>query len=353
MYITDNDTSNSKLAKPLYRYSGGDFEFLKLSCRNYTKDNNGKLDIKKMRKDKILYICIDTLSYFYYVTINFRTFVMRKIIPVLTKNLLNQNINPQKVAQCNAILVADFNELRMYMAQLSCANKDYILFYRGQNQDYMNPRSKNSTFFPTIYRGNRLSKKLLEQRWEKLEKACDIFMRLFKSNFPKSSYILRRKKIVQWSILQHYEVTETPLIDVTQSLKVACSFAQLNNTGDFSYVYAFALPYYTNRISVNSEHYLTNVRLLSIAPPQALRPYYQEGFLVGEDEFMKNYTRKENLDLNNRLVAKFKFKNTPDFWCGESPFSEDDLYPENDDIAELCNKVKEELEKGLKSSNSE
>lgn len=84
------------------------------------------------------------------------------------------------------------------------------------------------------------------------------------------------------------------------------SYQDLFGVRSYINAYAFALPYFTNRISVNSEHYLTNVRLLSVAPPQALRPYYQEGFLIGEDEFSETYTNKDELDLNNRLVAKFK-----------------------------------------------
>lgn len=133
---------------------------------------------------------------------------------------------------------------------------------------------------------------------------------------------------------------------------MACSFATLVNktdvnykdTDDYRYVYVFALPYYTNRISVNSEHYLTNVRLLSVSPPQALRPYYQEGFLIGEDEFNETYTNKEELDLNNRLVAKFKFRDNNDFWGNAGrALSEKELYPHEDEIGLLCKEVSSEL----------
>ena len=118
----------------------------------------------------------------------------------------------------------------------------------------------------------------------------------------------------------------------------------LDNDNEYAYVYVFALPYYTNRISVNSEHYLTNVRLLSVAPPQALRPYYQEGFLIGEDEFSETYTNKDELDLNNRLVAKFKFKNTKEFWGdSEKALTREDLYPKDDEIEALCKEVSNEL----------
>ena len=46
-----------------------------------------------------------------------------------------------------------------------------------------------------------------------------------------------------------------------------------------AFVYVFGLPYYHNRISIDSEHDLVNIRLLSIMPPEALRAYFQEGFL--------------------------------------------------------------------------
>lgn len=268
---------------------------------------------------------------------------MRKITPELTEEILKRTTT-ETVAKDDAIEVLNYKELRKHIAQLSYANKDCILFYRGQKDDYRNQKSGKSTFYPTMYRGDRLDKDELKYRWEKLNKASEIFIKKLRSRYPSKTYIVKRKRIVQWSVLQHYEVTETPLIDVTQSLKVACSFAVLDNNNEYAYVYAFALPYYTNRISVNSEHYLTNVRLLSVAPPQALRPYYQEGFLIGEDEFSETYTNKDELDLNNRLVAKFKFKNTKEFWGdSEKALTREDLYPIDDEIEALCKEVSAEL----------
>lgn len=268
---------------------------------------------------------------------------MRKITPELTEEILKLT-TPETIAKDDAIEVLDYKELRKHIAQLSYANKDCILFYRGQKDDYRNQKSGKSTFYPTMYRGDRLDKDELKYRWEKLNKASEIFIKKLRSKYPSKTYIVKRKRIVQWSVLQHYEVTEPPLIDVTQSLKVACSYAVLDNNNEYAYLYAFALPYYTNRISVNSEHYLTNVRLLSVAPPQALRPYYQEGFLIGEDEFSETYTNKDELDLNNRLVAKFKFKNTKEFWGdSEKALTREDLYPKDDEIEALCKEVSNEL----------
>lgn len=84
------------------------------------------------------------------------------------------------------------------------------------------------------------------------------------------------------------------------------------------FVYVFRLPYYINRISHNSEQDLVNIRLLSISPPKTLRTYFQEGFLVGTEDITYNYGNdKEELDLNNRLIAKFKILNNPEFWSKE------------------------------------
>ena len=277
---------------------------------------------------------------------------MRKITPELTEEI-SKHTTPETVAKDEAILVANYKELRKHIAQLSYANKDYILFYRGQKEDYKTPKSGKSTFCPTMYRADRLKKVELKYRWQKLNRASEIFVEKLRSKYPNKAHIIKRKRIIQWSILQHYEVTETPLIDVTQSLKVACSFAMLDNDNEYAYVYAFALPYYTNRISVNSEHYLTNVRLLSVAPPQALRPYYQEGFLIGEDEFSETYADKDELDLNNRLVAKFKFRNNDAFWGeSEKALKKEELYPKDDEIEALCQDVSAELYDFLASKSN-
>lgn len=175
---------------------------------------------------------------------------------------------------------------------------------------------------------------------------------LFKKNKIEGQLELRRKKYIQWSILQHYEVTETPLLDVTQSIRVACSFAQLNNNQDTAFVYVFGLPYYTNRISINSEHDLINIRLLSITPPQALRPYFQEGFLVGTDDITNEYDKKEELDLNNRLIAKFEIPQANSFW-GKSfnRIPKNALYPENDTIEKICKDIDKDFKTEIAPMN--
>ena len=81
-------------------------------------------------------------------------------------------------------------ELRKQMAQLACANSDFILFFRGQKRDYTDNlyRKGGSSFFPSIYRGN-ISDEDLHEKWTKLEIACKLFaekIRSYKESLPKN-----------------------------------------------------------------------------------------------------------------------------------------------------------------------
>ncbi len=183
---------------------------------------------------------------------------MRKIVGKLTTELL-KHTTPKTVGIDNGFPISSFRDLVEQVAKLSFLNKDYLLFFRGQKSDYKNDYN-NSTFYPTIYRSDYLTQQELDFRFDKLNSASKILTELFSKNKIEGYIEIQRKKLIQWSLLQHYEVTETPLIDVSQSLRVACSFAQLNNSEKTAFIYVFGLPYYSNRISVNSEHDLINGR---------------------------------------------------------------------------------------------
>lgn len=165
----------------------------------------------------------------------------------------------------------------------------------------------------------------------------------------KEFNFLLNRKLVQWSVLQHYEVTPTPLLDVTQSLRVACSFAFLEKHSEWVYIYAFALPYPTGRLSRNSEHYITTIRLLSVIPSCVRRPHFQEGFLVGEDEIEPTNRVYDSFDFRRRLVGKFKIHKNQDFWSlndglVDRPLSEQELYPDGDNIlCSISNEIKDIL----------
>jgi hypothetical protein len=274
---------------------------------------------------------------------------MRHIQPELTGELLKHFGDPTKVGSTDPFSVTTFRELVEHTAKLAFANKDHLIFYRGQSTDYKN-KAGNSSFYPSIYRGDYLPIRELTNRFSILEGASKALVDLFEREKIEGYKELKRRKAIQWSVLQHYEVCYTPYLDFTHSLRVACSFATMNNTEDFAYIFVFGLPYLTNRITINSEHNLINIRLLSICPPTALRPYFQEGYLAGTDDIITNYDSKTELDFNNRLLAKFKIPNKETFWGeGFDQIPKKSLYPDNDPILDLCQEIKEVAKKELKT----
>ena len=121
---------------------------------------------------------------------------MKSIKPQLTAVLLAHTI-PDRVASDDGLIVNSYKELRKYVAELSCKNKDCILFYRGQKEDYKNSKSK-STFYPTIYRGEPLSADELAFRWRKLKSASKLLVDKIKAEKISEKDLLIRKKLLQW-----------------------------------------------------------------------------------------------------------------------------------------------------------
>jgi len=248
------------------------------------------------------------------------------------------------ISLSSPLVVNDFIELVKKIAVLSFHNKDYLLFFRGQKHDHLN-KNKHSSFYPSIYRTNNkeiLTKDVLNVRFKLLERASNLLIKKFESHSISEGFNeLKRRKFIQWSILQHYEVCDTPLLDLTQSLRVACSFA-LPKSQQSGYVFVFGMPYFTNRISINSEQDLINIRLINICPPEALRPYFQEGNLVGTADVLDDYENRFELDFKRRLIAKFKISNPSKFWRDQESL-EDYLMPMDDKIDILCKEIKLEL----------
>ena len=261
---------------------------------------------------------------------------MREITPELLPEL-EKHCGKKSVGASSPYLISNYEDFVRFVARLAYLNKDQLLFFRGQSNDYLN-RADVSTIYPSIYRSDHLTSEEIIRRFEILESAASNLREAFEEEKLDGYKELRTKKYMQYSILQHYEVCRTPLLDLTHSLRVACSFAQLLTNEDYSYVYIIGLPYITHRISYNSEHDLVSIRLLSICPPDALRPYFQEGYLAGTMDITTDYyPDKTILDFNNRLIAKIKIPADDSFWGkGFSKIPEVVLYPENDKVRDLC-----------------
>ena len=243
------------------------------------------------------------------------------------------------VRESDAIKINDFRGLVQSVAYIANHNPDYSLFYRGQSKDYK-LSSGSSSFYPTIFRrpGKPLQAKILSERYAVLEKCSQELVISLESIGIDNLRKVKKFRELPWSILQHYEVCGTPLIDLTHSLRVAASFA-LNNAKENAYIFIFAFPYPNGTISYSTEEELLNVRLLSACPSEALRPHFQEGYLIGS--FPPYVNKKEPfLDFGRRLIAKLEIPKK-NFWGKDfHAIPNNALYPPNDEVESICSEIK-------------
>jgi len=262
---------------------------------------------------------------------------VRKISPRLTPEL-ETHIGSADVGTADTYAVDTYRGLVHHIARLATLNKDFMFLYRGQGRDYVS-KSGRTSLYPSIYRGGRLTSSALDGLYSNLERTSKTLRSLIQAAGLEGQEDAS-KRLVLWSLLQHYEVCSTPLLDFTSSVRVACSFALHNVHGDSAYVYVCAFPYTRGRISVDSEHDLVTVRLLGICPPDALRPVFQEGYLAETYEITTDYPSKDLLDFNRRLVAKFRIPVSAGFWEDvASIIPREELYPANDPLLEIAEEV--------------
>ncbi|NPU99834.1 MAG: FRG domain-containing protein [Brevinematales bacterium] len=272
----------------------------------------------------------------------------------------------EAVARNDGTIVNNYQKLLENNAMINYAYPKYMLFYRGQTYDIKN-NSGHSVFYPTLYRVasgmNQISKDTKMKRINILKTSSNklidyLYQRKIINNNSHLFIGIEKLKLfkeLQYAILQHYEVCRTPLLDVTQSLRMACNFALHNREGNLQnigYVFVFGMPYPHGGISYSTEDEFLNIRLSAVCMPKALRPHFQEAYLLGE------FPLKTELDLNRinnvedifrskpnfacRLVAKFKINGTIHEEIGD--LGNKYIYPdENDEINLVCENIKKDL----------
>lgn len=240
--------------------------------------------------------------------------------------------------------VETYDDLVKDVAQILHRNRNYVLFYRGQSNDY---KTEGKTIIlPSIYRKKPDEKRLmLKERFDTLQLKTEGLKKLFRDSIIKyaGTSLLNKYPEIAWSLLQHYEICDTPLLDLTHSLHVACSFAFDRNTGDTGIIYVLGMPWQTDAIGYNTFEELVNLRLLSVCPPQAQRPFFQEGYLAGPfpNYQLDNPDRKNQFDFARRLIAKFEIPINIGFWgVGFSVIPREKLYQDNDEIKRICETLK-------------
>jgi len=273
---------------------------------------------------------------------------MRAITPTPSP-VLAKHVGNDVVRRVAPYPTDSYSELVREVGSLAFYNRDFLLFFRGQDRDYLN-KAGSSTYYPTIYRKDLLTAQEAHSRFDTLESAelklADI---LIAEGLEGRQDVERRSNIAR-SILQHYGVCDTPLLDFTRSLRAAASFAQRNNQEERGVVAVFGLPYPTNRVTYNSENDLVIVNLLATCPPLAQRPHFQEGWLAGTLDITRDYGNKSELDFNNRLVAKFSIPNNKSFWGNDfEGIPEHLLFPPDDPMVQLTERVKAQVFNEMKN----
>lgn len=252
--------------------------------------------------------------------------------PTLQWERLDATVN--RVRASDGFPVNSFRELINEVAHVTLSNKTYEMYYRGQSIDYKNNQAKyyhdripKTTIYPSICRPEKkedgtfkpaIRKTLIAKRYDDLTNMISLIDKKRKVSFNEHYYAL----------FQHYDILPTPLIDITQSLRVAATFAL--NESEVGYVYVFGLPYPNQSISYFTDLGMILIKLQNVVPVDALRPRYQEGYLVGK--YPVTATKSNSDNLANRLVAKFKVDNSnKNFWDEYfQPMPLEVMFPKND-----------------------
>ena len=244
----------------------------------------------------------------------------------------------QQIRESSPLKINKFIDLVKFIAELANENPDYSLFFRGQGKDHTLASSGASTFYPTIFRKEgTLSKEELAKRFDILNKCTDEFRKIYEAINKERFRKYNKFPELVWAVLQHYNVCDTPLIDVTQSYRVAASFAY-HTKHKQAFIFVFAVPYPSGTISFSAEEEMLMIKLQNSCPPEALRPHFQEGYLLGN--FPSRIDKKHaQLDFGKRLIAKIEIpRNKREFRINPKL----DLYPKNDETEKRCIAIKKQ-----------
>ena len=261
---------------------------------------------------------------------------------------ISEKVSNSLIRKSHGKKVKDYIELAALVAELQYRNPDYVLLFRGQDNDYRDQEGSQSTCWPRFLR----SDELWRPWWHKgraLKIASDLLVKRMSALNTYASRKMRREKAVQWAILQHYDIVDTPFLDVTQSLRIAASFASSKKT-DEAFLLVFAMPQISGGVTVSAEANVELVRLASVCPPEAVRPHIQEAYALGDypQIDIESSTYSTESDCANRLIAKFRFSPAK-FWEKNGNFPQvpnEALYPSSHDdpMARIADEIKYNVE---------
>jgi hypothetical protein len=230
--------------------------------------------------------------------------------------------------------VRTYSDLVDAVSFVSVMNKRLDIAFRGQSQDWgpVVPAIFRATWSPPRWalmdsvniadRGFCAAR--LGELGPLVYKLCE------KRGLPRWR-ALQNVSEAQWSVIQHYGLWPTPLIDVTRSLRVAASFAlrarnedDPEDTNEISgLLYVVGLPNRTGSISYSLDDQVLVANLNAVCPPAARRPHLQEGLLVGRfPTHDPDAAGSGQSDLRRRVLARFQLLDAAGpngFWSCDFP----------------------------------
>lgn len=260
----------------------------------------------------------------------------------------------QNVRALPGYRVRHFDELVRIAAHLAAGNRGMLLFYRGQSKEYLD-RNGRTNLYASIFRSKsgRLMRDELQSRVAKLHRSVKAVVAA-RDELGLPGRVHRHIEPAI-ALLQHYGLCQTPLLDITPSLRVAASFALLRPEVRTGYLYVLGLPYPHGTISHFVDQDMVLVRLHGICPYEAVRPHYQEGFLVGKFPIVNAAAApmiKEQTDnVASRLVAKLVLDDSRGTFFNEGfpRVPESTLLPTRDPfgdrLAQVVRRARDEEEK--------
>jgi len=245
------------------------------------------------------------------------------------------------VAADKGCAVDSYEKLVDLVAEIGYRNPQFTLLFRGQHEDYRepyNPDKKISSLFPSAWRkgpkGRNQAKTDMKEWCERLQELKTVFSKADRRR-------LRAIPERPWAILQHYSSETkcvTPLLDVTDSLRVAASVAtqgylgETKNARPYGFVFVFGFPAIDQGTTISVDDGLILLRLAAVCPKNARRPHFQHGFLAGTFPTDKLCAGKKYKNFALRLIGKLRVSTGDSFWDIDCPLRERALFPDFDSL---------------------
>ena len=269
------------------------------------------------------------------------------------ENLTSDSIvptTPIDLVFCKPIAaVPTYRKLLQVISKLAAVNPRYELFFRGERR--LHPLSASCpchSVQPSLLRSR--SSKPIAQRIEELNRKAESLRKSAAVSSMPAYQAMRMKSdnpLARWAVLEHYGICDTPFINLTRSLTVACSFA-LNKADDHAYILVLGMPYQSQKVTYGASEGIINLSLLGLTPSNAMRPLIQEGFVACDADWWQLVDRgggahalpdEYDVDFSCRIMAVLKIPTAASFWSdGMSALGPENLYPEDD---EFLNAIKE------------